>query len=372
MFERSSVVNIYQQRASDYASKRVAPQNPIPPLKRSAIVKESSVEMEVTDRASVLREMQAREDDQPTKQVLVTDPLTGKQNYERRKERESNAFITLNTHQIPKIGKTEKPMQIALELVINKLFSESEMQNWIEIKQPFRSKGDVFTLDPKPETSIFRSMKVLPAIEIGPINQMLHAHIILELSHFSLIQYNAMMLGQRAAELWRDIFPMDLTPDRSKDVDMRTILECYYEERDRKAIQPDFSIQNDLLYADLPGTIRYYATGVPMIPRLRRGFHRIQNTGQFKTLFKDQKLFSEIGTNRKMLEQSCRKYVAQNLDLLELDKDRRIYHTKTMYCQIQITKSNAEKNRMNYIHKNRAAGATTTTTGLSQSSWNIQ
>ena len=86
----------------------------------------------------------------------------------------------------------------------------------------------------------------------------------------------------------------------------------------------------------------------------RRGFHRIQNTGQFKTFFKDQGLYAANGTARKNLEHETRKYVASHVRELEADKDRTVLHTKSMYCQIQITRSNVEKNRMNYIQKTKA------------------
>jgi hypothetical protein len=362
MFQRSAAIDKFRLNALQYSKKRAFEQvdDDIPPQK----FVEGVIDLEPTDKESVKRSLQIREDALPTKNVLISvDPETGQKHYERRKEKESNAFITLNTHQIPKIGTNEKELQLALELVINKLFSEQELQTWIEIKEPFASKGDRVTLDFQSEKCVFKSLKRIIGIEIGPINQMLHAHIIVELAHYTLINYNGAAFGLRAAELWRGIFPMDLASDRGKDVEMKTLLDCYREEKQAGAIQKDFTINQVALYGEQHPQF-YHKTGRPALPQFWRGFHRIRNTGQIKTFFKHQGMFHPKATNRKALEQYCRKYIEQHYEDLVKDEEMTLYHTKSMYCQIQITQSNAEKARMNYISKNKA-GAEVGVTRLS-------
>lgn len=318
-------------------------------------ITQGGVDLEPTDKETVERRIQDRDEQFPVKEVLVTDPVTGQKRYDTRRERESNAFITINTHQVPIIGKTEVAMQTALMLVLNSLFSQEEMKYWIEIKEPFLSAGDVWTLDPEPESSIFKSIDMKYAIEIGPINQMLHTHIICNITHYSLIRYNAGMLGRRAAELWRRFFPMDLQPSPAdRDVSIQEFIMAYEEELRYDAVNPDFTIDNQKLYAEVDPNVAMTSKGIPRSALDKRGFHKISNVAQFRTFFKDQGLYNNLLGNRNSMEQKCRKYISENLQKLRADADRVIHHTKSMHCQIQITQSNAEINRMNYISKNKA------------------
>ena len=311
------------------------------------------IDLEPTNKEVVEANLLARDDALPTKNVLVTNPETGEKYYERRKEKETNMFITLNTHQIPKIGTNEKQYQLALELLINKLFSEEEMQRWISIKEPFLSKGDKLSFDFDSEECVLKSLRVVPAIEIGPINNMLHAHVIMELSHYTLLRTDAPEFGLRAAELWRALFPMDLVSDKNKDVAMKTILDCYREEKAHNAINRDYSLNEINLYG-IQHEEFYHKTRRPALSRYWKGYHRITNTGQFLTFFKRQKIFVPKAVTRKRLEEQCRKYVDQHYDELILYEDAMIHNTKSMYAQLVLTQSNAEKARMNYISKNKA------------------
>jgi hypothetical protein len=316
---------------------------------------EGDVNLEPGDKETVEQMIKQKDAEFPSKEVLVTDPVSGQKRYDTRKERESNAFITINTHQKPTIGKTEKAMQTAFELIINTLFSEEEMKLWVEIKEPYLSFGDVWTLDPVPEESIFKSMKVTPGIELGPINGLLHAHIVLDVEHYSMIRYNAGTLGRRAAELWRIIFPQDLQPDSAgRDIVIRQFIDAYEEEKRAGAINHDFTVTNRLLYAGLDPRVRLTDKGMPALSIHKRGFHRFTSIVQFKTFMKDQGLFNGLMGNRSSIEQKCRKYVAQNIQRLKAEQDRVIHQTKSMHCHIQYTQSNLVQNRMNYIAKNKA------------------
>jgi hypothetical protein len=349
MFQRSASLNTAIFRSAQYAKKREFEKEFDVPTHKFV---EGVVDLEPIDKASVMANLQAREDAIPSKNVLVTDPKTGDKYYERRREKESNAFITINTHQVPKIGVNEKQFQLALELVINKLFSEQELQNWIEIKEPFLSKGDKLSLDFKSEECVFKSIKIVPAVEIGPINGMLHAHVIFEIAHYTMISYDVGELGLRAAELWRALFPMDLTSDRAKDIKMQELLDAYNEEKAADAINKDYSINEIKLYGKQKRAF-YHKTGRPAYSQYWKGLHRIRTVGQLRTFFKHQRLFVKQGINRKTLEQQCRKYIDQHYDELHANKDKTFFNTKSMYSQIQITQSNAEKARMNYISKNK-------------------
>lgn len=315
-----------------------------------------NVVRESLERAAVEENLKKRAEDFPKKMVLVVDPDTGKHMYVERKERESNAFITLNTHQRPIINENEREMEAVLKLVINKLFSETEMQRWVEIKEPCKSQGDKFTLDPAPETSIFKSMKILPGIEIGPINGMLHAHIIVELSHFSLLRYNSETFGRRAAELWRDIVPADLRPEPQFDISVGEIIDAVKEEQSVPgAIKKDFDIDNAALYAGYPDD-DLNANGIPKNRQDRRGLHKIATVNKIRAFIKSRPLLRNIAAKRVDMEKQCRQYIIEHMAHLETERGNICHFTKSMYCNIQITQSNSVNHRMNYIQKTQATG----------------
>jgi hypothetical protein len=306
-------------------------------------------------RSDVDANLKKRAEDYPKKMVLKIDPETGNKMYVERRERESNAFITLNTHQKPEINKDEKSMEALLKLVINKLFSEAEMQKWVEIKEPYLGQGDVFTLDHASESSIFKSLRILPGIEIGPINKMLHAHIIVELTHYSMLRYNSELFGKRAAELWRSVAPADLRPEPKFDIEIKDLIDAVKEELSiPNAIKKDFHIDNAVLYGSYGGAKT--EQGIPRNKAHRRGLHKISAINKLKAFIKSRPNLRNTSGKRSDIERHCRQHIIAHMEELTALQNTNCQFTKNMYCNIQITQSNSVNHRMNYIQKTQAHG----------------
>lgn len=302
----------------------------------------------------VLKKIQEREKQKPTKEVtLRRRGPNGEVIKEIRQQRETNLFITIQTNQEPPRGKEDEYNAI-FKIVINKLFTDPDMAKWIKIRQPFLSKGDIWSVsDLNSDYSVVHSMDISVGLEYSPTHHRLHAHAIVMIKHYTFVQFHKFLLGQLAAELWREFFPEHFPIDPTKNILLSDVWRKYNAEKDAGVILANGAVDLLRFYAyERRTNITFDMSGIPVRKVFRKGLDYYNLPALNKILvFYNIKSSAQGGLPKKLI--ALRTYIQTHEDEVRQDAENNevIQHMPQMYIDIQIMPTTLQNSRMNYLAK---------------------
>jgi hypothetical protein len=302
----------------------------------------------------VLKRIEEREKQKPTKEVtLRRRGPDGEIVKEIRQQRETNLFITIQTNQEPPRGKEDEYNAI-FKIVLNKLFTDPDMAKWIKIRQPFLGKGDIWSVsDLNSEYSVVHSMDISVGLEYSPTLHRLHAHAIVMIKHYTFVQFHKFLLGQLAAELWREFFPEHFPVDPTKNILLADVRRRYNAEKDAGVILANGAVDLLRFYAQERRTrVTFDMSGIPVRKANRKGLDYYSLPALNKILvFYNIKSSAQGGLPKKLI--ALRTYIQNHEDEVQQDAENNeiIQHMPQMYIDVQIMPTTLQNSRMNYLAK---------------------
>lgn len=302
----------------------------------------------------VLKKIRERNQQKPVKEVTlrVRGP-NGEEIKEVRQQRETNLFITIQTNQEPPRGKEDEYNAI-FKIVLNQLFTDPHMAKWMKIRQPFLSKGDIWSVsDLDSDYSVVHSMNISIGLELSPTAHRLHAHAIVMIKHYTFVQFHKFLLGQLAAKLWREFFPEHFPVDPNKNIHIADVWRRYLAEKDADVILENGSVNLFRFYAEERRTnIAFDMSGIPVRKNNRKGLDYYNLPALNKILvFYNIKSTAQGGLPKKLI--ALRNYIKVHEQEVRQDAENQeiIEHTPQMYIDVQIMPTTLQNSRMNYLAK---------------------
>ena len=125
-----------------------------------------------------------------------------------RRSIESNFLLTINPNRKWSADGTHAAVSDIFEKTINKLCENENFLTCLKVPTTTRAKPDYsahFQRDAENFTDVIVSIDAKGTIEVGEKLKRMHAHLVIEIKHFSMIQLNVPVIRHLFKDIWNEI-----------------------------------------------------------------------------------------------------------------------------------------------------------------------